>query len=140
MVDHGLLARRNYDDLRDVISRRAEDGNVVSVSPDDTLLTAFQRMRLADVSQLPVLADRELKGVIDESDVLLKVHADPAHFGHKVASAMTDSPSTLPPTATLEQLREVLDRGLVAIIADEAGFQGLITRVDLINHLRRKLK
>ena len=140
MVDQGLLARRNYGDLRDVISRRAEDGNVVSVAPDDTLLTAFQRMRLADVSQLPVLADRELTGVIDESDVLLKVHADPAHFGDKVASAMTDSPSTLPPTATLEELQEVLDRGLVAIIADDAGFHGLITRVDLINHLRRKLK
>jgi cystathionine beta-synthase len=139
MVDQGLLARRNYGDLRDVISRRAEDGNVVSVAPDDTLLTAFQRMRLADVSQLPVLADRELTGVIDESDVLLKVHADPAHFGDKVASAMTDSPSTLPPTATLEELQEVLDRGLVAIIADDAGFHGLITRVDLINHLRRKL-
>jgi cystathionine beta-synthase len=139
MVDQGLLARRNYGDLRDVISRRAEDGDVVSVSPDDTLLTAFQRMRLADVSQLPVLADCELKGVIDESDVLLKVHANPAHFGDNVASAMTDSPSTLPPTATLEQLREVLDRGLVAIIADDAGFHGLITRVDLINHLRRKL-
>jgi len=140
MVDQGLLARRNYGDLRDVISRRAEDGNVVSVAPDDSLLTAFQRMRLADVSQLPVLADSELTGVIDESDVLLKVHADPAHFNDKVVSAMTDSPSTLSSNATLEELRAVLDRGLVAIIADDAGFHGLITRVDLINHLRRKLK
>jgi cystathionine beta-synthase len=34
----------------------------------------------------------------------------------------------------------VLDRGLVAMIADEAGFHGLITRTDLLNHLRRKLK
>ena len=140
MVDQGLLMRRSYGDLRDVISRRAEDGNVVSVTPDDTLLTAFQRMRLADVSQLPVLADGVLAGVIDESDVLLKVHADPDHFGVPVADAMTDSPSTLPQAASLEALRDVLDRGLVAIIADAAGFHGLITRVDLINHLRRTLK
>ena len=81
MVDQGLLARRSYGDLRDLISRRAEDGSVVSVAPDDTLLTAFQRMRLADVSQLPVLAGARAVGVIDESDVLLKVHADAAHFG-----------------------------------------------------------
>ena len=55
MIDQGLLARRRYGDLRDLIARRVEEGSVVSVGPDDTLLTAFQRMRLADVSQLPVL-------------------------------------------------------------------------------------
>jgi len=139
MVDQGLLRRENYGDLRDIISRRAEDGSVVSVAPDDTLLTAFQRMRLAEVSQLPVLQHRQLVGVIDESDLLLKVHADPAHFRDAVASAMTDSPQTLAPGADLAALRQVLDRGLVAIIADGTGFHGLITRFDLLNHLRRTL-
>jgi cystathionine beta-synthase len=58
MIDQGLLARRRFGDLRDLVSRRTEDGGVVSVAPDDTLLTAYHRMRLADVSQLPVLAAR----------------------------------------------------------------------------------
>lgn len=140
MIDQGLLSRHQYGDLRDVIARRAEDNAVVSVAPDDTLLTAFQRMRLADVSQLPVLANGLLSGVIDESDVLLKVHDDPAQFTARVSSAMTQAPSTLLPSASLADLEEVLDRGLVAIVADEAGFHGLITRFDLINHLRRTLK
>ncbi len=140
MVDQGLLARPQYGDLRDLISRRAEEGSVVSVAPDDTLLTAFQRMRLADVSQLPVLNDGALVGLIDESDLLLQMHADAARFHGPVSSAMTDAPTTLPPSASLKALQEVLDRGLVAIIADEAGFHGLITRVDLLNHLRRTLK
>jgi cystathionine beta-synthase len=139
MIDQGLLSRRRYGDLRDVIARRAEDGTVVSVAPDDTLLTAFQRMRLADVSQLPVLADDKLAGVIDESDILLKVHGDAVHFTDAVSSAMTPAPETLPPSATLAQLEDVLDRGLTAIVADDSGFHGLITRFDLINHLRRTL-
>ncbi|HKX39555.1 MAG TPA: pyridoxal-phosphate dependent enzyme [Burkholderiaceae bacterium] len=139
MVDQGLLHRREYGDLRDLISRRSEDGSVISVSPDDTLLNAFQRMRLADVSQLPVLADGRLVGVIDESDLLLNVHADATRFHAPVSSAMTDAPSTLPPGASLAELEAVLDRGLVAIIADAQGFHGLITRFDLLNHLRRKL-
>jgi cystathionine beta-synthase len=140
MVDQGLLKRESYGDLRDIISRRAEDGSVVSVAPDDTLLTAFQRMRLAEVSQMPVLQNRQLVGVIDESDLLLKVHADPAHFRDAVAGAMTDAPQTLAPGASLAALRQVLDRGLVAIVADSAGFHGLITRFDLLNHLRRTLQ
>ncbi len=139
MVDQGLLKRHAYGDLRDLIARRSEDGSVVSVAAGDTLLTTFQRMRLADLSQLPVLDDGRLVGVIDESDLLLKIHHDAAHFGDLVASAMTPAPTTLPPSASLTDLEAVLDRGLVAIVADAAGFYGLITRSDLLNHLRRHL-
>ncbi|MCY1440479.1 CBS domain protein [compost metagenome] len=142
MTDQGLLARKRYGDLRDLIARRFEDGRVISVGPDDTLLTAFQRMRLADVSQLPVLVNgQNLVGVIDESDILLGVHQDASHFHMTVASAMTDKLKleTLAPSASLAELQAELDRGLVAIIEDAAGFHGVITRVDLLNHLRRSL-
>ncbi len=37
--------------------RRFEDGRVISVSPDGTLLTRSPALRLADVSQLPVLVE-----------------------------------------------------------------------------------
>jgi cystathionine beta-synthase len=140
MTDQGLLQFKHYGDLRDLIARRFEDGRVISVGPGDTLLTAFQRMRLADVSQLPVLENgQRLVGVIDESDILLGMHADPTHFSLPVASAMTDTLQTLPPSASLATLQAELDRGLVAIIADASGFHGLITRVDMLNHLRRSL-
>ncbi|MDB5980478.1 MAG: cystathionine beta-synthase, partial [Pseudomonas sp.] len=140
MNDQGLLQYKRYGDLRDLISRRFEDGRVISVGPNDTLLTAFQRMRLADVSQLPVLVDgQRLVGVIDESDILLGVYQDASQFHVTVASVMTDQLQTLPPRASLAELQTELDRGLVAIIADASGFHGLITRVDMLNHLRRSL-
>jgi len=56
-----------------------------------------------------------------------------------VAGAMTDKLQTLPPGASLAELQAELDRGLVAIIADASGFHGLITRFDMLNHLRRSL-
>jgi cystathionine beta-synthase len=52
---------------------------------------------------------------------------------------MTSQLETLTPNGRLEQLRSTLDRGLVAIIADQNNFYGLITRSDLLNHLRRTL-
>ena len=139
MIDQGLLARHRFGDLRDLVSRRAEDGGVISVAPDDTLLTAYHRMRLADVSQLPVLAANRLVGLIDESDVLVSVHGDADGFAARVGSAMTDAPETLSPQASIAEVEAVLDRGLVAIVADGSGFHGLITRVDLLNHLRRSV-
>jgi len=138
MIDEGLLAQRQYGDLRDLIARRAEDGGVVKVGPGDTLLTAFQRMRLADVQQLPVLEGAELVGVVDESDILLHVAGDGSRYSNPVRSAMCTELQTLAPTAELAALRRLLDSGLVAIIADAGGFHGLITRFDLLNYLRRK--
>ncbi len=97
-------------------------------------------MRLADVSQLPVLVNgKQLVGVIDESDILLGVHEDVAHFRRAVSSAMTDKLQTLSPDASLADLEAELGRGLVAIIQDASGFHGLITRTDMLNHLRRSL-
>jgi cystathionine beta-synthase len=52
---------------------------------------------------------------------------------------MTSSLQTLLPTASMGHLREILDRGLTAVIADGERFYGLITRFDLLNHLRRTL-
>lgn len=139
MFDQGLLTRPRLGDLRDLISRPVTSGGVVSVGPDDTLQTAFSRMRQADVSQLPVLDGGRLVGLLDESDLLARLHADAAAFGALVQSAMNTDVITLAPTASLTELNEQLRRGLVAVIADDAGFHGLVTRFDLINHLRKEV-
>ncbi len=63
----------------------------------------------------------------------------PAHVAAIADTAMTQALETLRPDAGLPALRAVLDRGLVAIIADDERFHGLVTRFDLLNHLRRSL-
>lgn len=139
LVDQGLATRKEYGDLRDLIARRYEDGDVVSVRPDDSLKTAFQRMRSADISQLPVIADHEIVGLIDESDLLIQVTDHPAGFAAPVSSAMSETLEKLAPDAPVDALRQTLNKGLVAIVADQRGFHGLITRFDLINHLRKNV-
>ncbi|AMP00732.1 CBS domain protein [Collimonas arenae] len=139
MIDQGLLKRELFGDLRDIIGRRFAEGGVISVAPNDTLMTAFNRMRSAEVSQLPVIEGKLVSGIIDESDLLLKVAADTAHFAEPVSSTMTRAIEKLAPDAGIDALRSTLDRGLVAIVADSQQFYGLITRFDLLNHLRRSL-
>jgi len=140
MVDQGLISRPKTGDLRDLIGRRHDAGEVVTLSPADTLLTAFNRMRNGDLQQLPVVDDHgRLVGLIDESDILLHVTTEPEKFSAPVSSTMTSSLQTLLPTASMGHLREILDRGLTAVIHDGERFYGLITRYDLLNHLRRTL-
>jgi cystathionine beta-synthase len=139
MFDQGLLHRNQVGDLRDLIARRVVDQAVVSVAPDETLLTAFQRMRAADVAQVPVLEDRRLVALLDESDLLLHVAGDNERFRQPVRAAMNTQIQTLRPDAGLNALVKTLGAGWVAVIADADGFHGLITRFDLLNHLRRTL-
>ncbi|USX12118.1 cystathionine beta-synthase [Oxalobacteraceae bacterium OTU3CAMAD1] len=139
MQDQGLLRRPQERDLRDLIGRRYDAGQVVSVSPEDSLLIAFNRMRAADLAQLPVISAGRLVGIIDESDLLLTVDTQPERFANPVGATMTRRLETLHPSADLHALRAVLDRGLTAVVADGDIFYGLITRFDLLNHLRRTL-
>ncbi len=137
MAEQGFIRRAPQGDLRDLILHRHEAGEVIAVGPDDSLSTAFKRMRTADVSQLPVVdLTGAVVGILDESDILVKVHSDPTHFHAQVGLAMTDRLETLSPTAGIDDLLQVFDRGRVAIIMDGTRFLGLITRSDLLSYLR----
>lgn len=139
MLDQGYLERPSTGTLRELIARRYEEGAVITVAPDDPLLTAFQRMRMADVSQVPVIEQGRCVGVLDESDLLLAVHGDPAKFQSPVRDAMTSRLETISSEARIDAVYDILDRGLVALVTDRDAFVGLITRSDLLSYLRRKL-
>ena len=140
MIDQGYIERPRSGDLRDLITRRYSDGAVITVGPDDPLLTAFQRMRLADISQVPVIENGRCVGVLDESDLLLAVHGDEAHFRTPVRTAMTSRLQTIAPAEGMDRLYQILDRGLVALVLEQDRLLGLITRADLLSYLRRKLQ
>jgi cystathionine beta-synthase len=110
---------------------------VVAVGPDDTLLTAHSRMKLYDLSQLPVLDQGRIVGLLDESDLLLAVARDETSFRRPVRAVMTSRLTTVLPDTPLESLLPIFDRGLVAIVCEGEHFLGLITRIDVLNHLRR---
>ena len=137
MTEQGFMHRPPHGDLSDLVSHRYEAGEVISVGPDDSLLTAFNRMRQADVSQVPVVDEKgRAIGILDESDLLVKVHRDPTHFNDRVKNAMTDRLETLSPQAKINDLLAVFDRGRVAIVMDDDKFLGLVTRTDLLSYLR----
>ena len=138
MLDQGFIKRETYGDLRDLISRRHEEHAVATVSADETVLAAHQRMKLYDVSQLPVLEGGKVVGIVDEQDILIEVIDNPAHFREPVTEAMESHIVTVAPEASVAQLMEIFRRGMVAIVVDGDQFLGLITRIDVLNWLRRR--
>lgn len=140
MLDNGFLEREQTGDLRDLILRPYSRRDTVVVGPNDLLVTAYQRMKLYDVSQLPVMEDDALVGIVDESDVLLHVYGDEARFRDPVSTAMVSKLNKLDVKSPIESLLPVFDAGQVAIVTDGGAFLGLITRIDLLNYLRRRVQ
>jgi cystathionine beta-synthase len=138
MLDNGFLERPQYGDLRDLILRPYAQRDTVVVGPNDSLTVAYQRMKMYDVSQMPVMDDDRIVGIVDESDVLLHVYGDEKRFQDPVSTAMVSKLHVLDVTASMESLLPVFDRGHVAIVVDGQKFLGLITRIDLLNYLRRR--
>jgi cystathionine beta-synthase len=139
MLDQGFINREQFGDLRDLIARRAWERAAVTVNSTELVMAAYRRMKLYDVSQLPVMHEGRIVGIVDEEDILLEVFENPLHFNEPVTKAMESHLVTVPVDAPLPQLMEIFNRGMVAIVMKGSEFQGLVTRIDLLNWLRRRL-
>jgi cystathionine beta-synthase len=138
MRDQGFMEVEQHGDLRDLIARPYQSKDTVTIGPDEPLANAYKRMKLYDVSQLPVVKDGDLVGILDESDVLLAVADNPGRFDDRVATAMATQLTEIDVKAPVKDLMPIFDRDFVAIVRNGDQFLGLITRVDLLNYLRRK--
>ncbi|MEJ1966362.1 MAG: pyridoxal-phosphate dependent enzyme [Gammaproteobacteria bacterium] len=138
MLDQGFLEREKFGDLRDLIARRHWEHAAVTVTSTETVLAAYRRMKLYDVSQIPVLEAGRIVGIVDEEDILMEVFSNPQHFDEPVTQAMERHLVTVPVDAPLSQLMVIFRGGMVAIVTDGEKFLGIITRIDLLNWLRRR--
>ena len=135
--DNDLSEKTSSGDLSDLINCRADEGEMIAVASSDTLTTAYNRMRSADVSQIPVIDDSNLVGVLDEGDLLMTVSCDQSTFVMPVSKFMTTNLVILQKDSTIDEVQRVLAGGKVAIIFDADTFLGFLTKVDLINYFKR---
>ncbi len=138
MLDNGFLEQTQQGNLRDLIMRPYWKHDTVIVGVNEPLNTAYARMKLYDVSQLPVMEGEHIVGIIDESYVLLAVYEHEDRFSEPVSSAMTKELDFIDVGAPLAKLIPIFDAGKVAIVREGDDFLGLITRIDLLNYLRRR--
>jgi cystathionine beta-synthase len=140
MLDQGLSARPLVGDLTDLVTRRFADRAVVTVGPGDPLLIALNRMKANDVSQLPVVDGRRIVGIVDESDLLSAALDDERRLALPVRDVMATRLETVSPSTPLRELLPMFAAGLVPIVMDGDAFVGLVTRMDVLGHLRRAVK
>jgi CBS domain-containing protein len=139
---------------------KAEDvmtRDVISISPDSTVLQAARLMLEHRISGLPVIdAEGQLVGVLSEGDFLRRretntekrrsrwleflmgpgrIAAEYTHsHGCKVSEAMTRNPQTVSETASLEDIVELMERHRIKRVPVLCGDEvvGIVTRSNLM--------
>jgi cystathionine beta-synthase len=139
MEDQGFIEREKFGDLRDLIGRLHGERATITVGPTDVLTTAHNRLRNAGFSQLPVMDEDRLVGVVTEDAILQFVFGTPKLMNSTVDAAMQTAFIKLDKSATINNLVSMLQVQPYAAISDGDEFLGLITRSDVLNYLRRQI-
>ena len=135
LSDNGFEEKEQFNDLRDFVQRKFEDKSTIFARPSDTLLTVYKKMKLYDISQLPILNENKAVGIIDESD-LLKAYTEGHNSNTPVSEIMATRLITIPYNASYEQLIKILNDGYTAILEGDKGvFIGLVTKIDVLTKI-----
>ena len=141
MYDDRWLEERGLDQeapgsAADLVARRAP---AAPLRLADTLLVATSRFRSLGVAAIPVVEGGRVLGVVSESNLLEAALGGGDALQRPVAEVMTTRFGTVSPRARIRELVPVLEGGDVAIVAEGSELLGLVTRIDLLDHLRRVL-
>lgn len=111
--------------VKDVMHR-----NLVVVSPSDLILIASRKMKKFGVSQLPVVSNGKLIGLIDESDILSAVEKNKTNL--KVSDVISPAPPVVSSTVPASALPAVLRFSPIVCVVDNNKLVGVVTRSDLL--------
>jgi cystathionine beta-synthase len=138
MEDQGFIERESFGDLRDLIGRPHGQRATITVGPTDVLTTAHNRLRNAGFSQLPVMDEGRLVGVLTEDAIIRFVFGHPDLLHRPVRDAMQTAFIQLDKDTSINNLVAMLQVQPYAAVLDKDQFLGLITRSDVLNYLRKQ--
>jgi cystathionine beta-synthase len=139
LEDQGFIKREKYGDLRDFIGRPHDERATITVGPTDILTTAHNRLRNAGISQLPVMEQGRLLGVLTEDAIMQFAFGKPELMNAPVKEAMQTAYIQVEKNSDLNNLVAMLHVQPYAAVVDGDNFLGLITRSDVLNHLRLQM-
>ena len=116
--DQGLMDRPATHDLRDLIARPYLRGEVVWAAPHETLQQVYAKMKMFEVSQVPVMDGQTLIGLLDETDILLTVTGNPSGFQAQAGKVMRHETETIDVASPMTDLLPIFERCRAACVTD----------------------
>ena len=105
---------------------------LISVAPADSIKEAISKMKKSQISQLPVIDNHKLIGLVSESTIL---DAMLNSKGKNVGDVMQEAPPIVSKTTSIQVVSSLLKHFPMVIVSEEGKLIGLITKSDLLGRL-----
>jgi glucose-6-phosphate 1-epimerase len=113
---------------------------VVAAAPTDRVREIIERLKIHDISQMPVLSDGKLTGMISESTLLTHLAAPGHNVEDAIAPMVNRQVTTVSPDTPAGSLLNLFGTGQAVIVVDGDRVLGILTKLDLIEYLAARLK
>ncbi|MDX2200356.1 MAG: cystathionine beta-synthase [Phycisphaerae bacterium] len=112
-----------------------EHRELLSLSPDHTLLEAIQLFRKQSISQCPVIEGDRVVGGVQEVTLARLLHEGRNPSEVRVRDIMARALPEVNATTTLDEIYRILMSGHTGVIVRREGkIAGIVTRIDLVNY------
>ncbi|MDP9149035.1 MAG: pyridoxal-phosphate dependent enzyme [Myxococcota bacterium] len=122
--------------VRDLLNAR-EKRALVSARPQASIREVVGQMKTLGISQLPVVEQGKLRGIVAEVDLLRALVTGGKTLESPIGEVVEDDYGTVTPNTKIELLQAVLADAKVAIVEEGDDVMGIITKIDLIDFLAR---
>lgn len=136
MSDNQFIDAGSMLTAGDIVDRKAEQMDVITLTPSHTLADAIEIIRGKFISQIPIMEDGNIIGSVTESRVLNTILDDPGLKDSPVTIAMGDPFPFVLPSTRIDVVSKMINKDNPAVLVQgEGGKLGLITKFDLISVL-----
>lgn len=135
-VGNGLWGEASVGDVLAAKRRHL----IVAAAPTDRVREIIERLKIHDISQMPVLSEGKLVGLITESTLLTHL-AMPGHsVEDSIAPMINPQVVTVSPVVSAGSLLNLFGGAQAVIVVDGDQVTGILTKLDLIDYLAAHLK
>jgi cystathionine beta-synthase len=138
MRENGFLdEEKSLGTVRDLIAGRPP-ASVVTASSTARVRDVIDTMKGHGISQLPVLENGKLRGMVQEVDLLRHLVKGHGTLDSTIADLIESDYATVTPQTKVELLQGVLNDAKIVIVLDKEAVVGVVTKIDLIDFLARR--
>jgi len=127
-----FAALSELEKKEEVKAEQLMNAKIVSVAPSEPIKETIALMKKFQISQLPVIENHKLIGLVSEStilDALLNAK------GRHVREVMQEAPPIVSKTTSIQVVSNLLKYYPMVVVSEEGKLIGLITKSDLLGKL-----
>jgi cystathionine beta-synthase len=137
MRENGFLEDQpGLGTVRDLLGPRYRM-KIVTASLTSTVREVIDTLKTQNISQLPVVADGKLRGIVQEVDLLRHLVTGKKTLDSPVGDLAEGDYATVTPDTKIELLQNALADAKVAMVTEGEELVGIVAKIDLIDYLAK---